>query len=178
MNERVQAIELLQSRLRTLGLHLDAFNDEFNQEVEATIKQSKRSKKKPSIELASWKAMQKYKENLRDELRGAIFLGSEHGVELVVCRKLAIALDSGADPIPFVFDADVELERLIEKMLGQNDPWIKVELKDIKINRSTVGRHIEKHDYIKSDDVDGYYQIRQSKLYLYLTPPMVRLYLG
>lgn len=178
MNEQVQAVELLQSQLSTLSLELDVLTHEFNQEVEATIKRAKRSKIKPSIKLASWGELCKYRDGLRDDLRGVIVLGDEHGIELNVCRKLSVALDSGNDPIPFVFDAVVELERLIERLLGQNDPWIKVELKDIKINRSTVGRHIQKFDHIKSDEVDGYYQIRQSKLYLYLTPTMERLYLG
>jgi hypothetical protein len=178
VNEQVQAVELLQSRLRTLGLHLDVLSHEFNQEVETTIKRSKRGQSKPSIELASWAAMRGYKENLRDELRGAIMLGSEHGIELVSCRKLSVALDSGNDPIPFVFDAVVELEQLIEKLLGNDDPWINVKVLDT-ISRQTTWRHSEdkSRDYIRKGSSDGIYEIRQSRLHEYLTPPMVREYL-
>lgn len=120
MSEYVKAIELLKNSLNLLDLRLNVMEHEFNQEVEATIKRNKRSKGKPSIALASWDEMQKYKDDLRDELRGAVVLGSEHGIELNVCRKLSVALDSGNDPIPFVFDADVELEKLIEKIINPN----------------------------------------------------------
>ena len=122
MNEIVSALELLQSRLRTMAILLDAFKHEFGQEVEAMIKRSKRSKSKPSIRPESWKKMQEYKESIRDELRGAIGFSKAHGVELAACRKIAVALDSASDPIPFVFDADVELEQLIEKVLTPTKP--------------------------------------------------------
>jgi hypothetical protein len=129
MNEQVQAIERLQHSLKWFSHELDMLLFEFNQEVEATIATSQRSRVKPSIELASWNAIQKHKENLRDELRGAIFLGSEHSADLFTCRKLVVALESvGVDPLLFVFDAVVELERLIEMVLSTSpSPEAKID---------------------------------------------------
>lgn len=124
------------------------------------------------------------------DLKAAARFAATLGKELPFCHTLASQLRfdrqgsdffiaSSPEFLNAVVDAHVEIDLLIEHVAkGPDDPWIKVELKDIKVNRSTVGRHVEKCDYIRCDNVEGYYEIRKSKLYLYLTPQMIRLYVG
>jgi hypothetical protein len=125
------------------------------------------------------KAWRQFKDDIVAELDAAVKIGLQYQCDLLHCQKLAVDLSQGYKEGLLLVEAITEATLLANRLeFCDDDPWVKVELKDIKINRSTVGRHIEKHDHIKSDEADGYYQIRRSKLYMYLTPPMVRFYLG
>ena len=179
----IEALELLRNELGLFNLKSDVLRHEFNQEVDATIKKAKRTKRKPSIELASWVALDKYNTELRADLLEAARLGSsERKIDLPAIRKLAVALEGGfdmPDPIQFVFDAMVEIDRLLEAEREPiEDPWVFVKQTNA-ISRQKVWSHAkdESRDYIRKTDTDGIYEIRQSQLHKYLTPSMVRQYL-
>jgi hypothetical protein len=77
-----------------------------------------------------------------------------------------------------LFDPSNAKRAVLECLIAMHDPWVLVELQDIKVDKVTVGRHVKRFDYIRKSEHDGVYAIRKSKLHLYLTPPMVREYVG
>ena len=169
--ELLLALEYLRRELGLFSLKWDMFEHEFNQEVAETIKKAKRTKRKPGVELASWTAWHEYNQELRADLIEAARLGTKHGMDLPAIRNLAVALEGGFDmpkSIQFVFDAKVEIERLIEAVQSPiDDPWVFVRVKDCTLHRQTVWNHScdESRDYIRKTDKDGIYQIRQNQLY-------------
>lgn len=118
MNELAAAIEVLQSKLSTLDLHLDFLNAEFQKEVDSIIERNKRSKSRKKFsadsidDIRSWQAIRQFRDFIRDELMAAVDLAKRRKQECAYCHRLAIAIDCGKDHGSFVIDAIRELDNL------------------------------------------------------------------
>ncbi len=132
----VSAIESLKTRISTLWLLLPMLEESFNNDAESAAANARKSKTRIDIDAIGKHTLFKVKKETANELRAAAAIATKLGIELVSCRKMAIAIEGGIDvpkPEQFTFDAVVELDRLIAAIKSTNDDG-----KDIRKQQALV----------------------------------------
>lgn len=136
------------------------------------------------IDVERIKEILREKGNFRDEVancfRWFVAVAADNGTTLSASHCVAVLVALGEDLDELRHEstmAFVEIESWIETLsLPNNDPWVSVELSDIKVDRSTIRRHIKKFAYVRKGDGTGIYEIQKSHLHEYLEPSNVKKY--
>lgn len=142
------------------------------------------------VQFCSQSSDYQYYKKILVAVRGAMSLATRCEMTLPVCQRIAAMLEYGPWGsfnelvIPAITELNgLEMRLRAEKNLFEedpDDPWVKVKVGDV-MSRQKVFNHAkdEDKDWVRRyEKAEGYYEIKRSRLDEYLSPSMVRSYLG